>query len=200
MPENPSDNLACIEHFHFAFDNKFLVTTLRGNASLTPLEKYLSYFSEVDKVSLRPKMRRLSLEDLAGISEIQFSPKKNFSQEVQKELSLIPENFLKKFFRKEKDANELKREVAEITSAKVVLSFKKPSNMTDWEYEQSIASILGNIEALENITFRHKSRGIIESKEFLEMKEVSVAATPLGNFNETKIFGLLVRFLSELRP
>jgi hypothetical protein len=88
--------------------------------------------------------------------------------------------------------------VSELVSAKVLLSFKKPSGMTDLDYENGISSILGSVSSPESLKLIHRRFGTIEATKFLEKKEVKVKLTPFGNFVEPELFVELRKFLKEL--
>lgn len=198
------------DHFYFALDNNYLVTTLSGNINISRLQTYLNWLLEsVRGARLFEFTEMTKVPDgvpLSQLKEIQFigggSVTTTRPTEGEQNFSLSL---------KDLSSSVLRSVVCDTTSldtilekrlieARLLLKVKgKPRDMAEDEFHQVMGAIVTNVTNDEGLILRTKDGNKYTGAEIKVKKPVSVERIEANRIVEEQLKQEMERFLGEIR-
>lgn len=89
-------------------------------------------------------------------------------------------------------------DLANVLTAKLILSFRKPRKMTEEEYQKEYGAVLKNIIDTDDIVFEDRKKRKIKGSTLERSKEVQIDTTENGLLNEADLQTEMTRFITEL--
>lgn len=110
----------------------------------------------------------------------------------------ISMDMLKSLFKETDDFKEIEQ-LESIISAQLRITFKKPSKMTEEDYEKILGASLKSIADLDDVQFKTKdNKKIISGTELHKTKTVNIELASNGSIIEEQLKQEMARFLNEL--
>lgn len=198
------------DHFYFALDNNYLVTTLSGNINISRLQTYLNWLLEsVRGARLFEFTEMTKVPDgvpLSQLKEIQFigggSVTTTRPTEGEQNFSLSL---------KDLSSSVLRSVVCDTTSldtilekrlieARLLLKVKgKPRYMAEDEFHQVMGAIVTNVTNDEGLILRTKDGNKYTGAEIKVKRPVSVERIEANRIVEEQLKQEMERFLGEIR-
>lgn len=198
------------DHFYFALDNNYLVTTLSGNINISRLQTYLNWLLEsVRGARLFEFTEMTKVPDgvpLSQLKEIQFigggSVTTTRPTEGEQNFSLSL---------KDLSSSVLRSVVCDTTSldtilekrlieARLLLKVKgKPRDMAEDEFHQVMGAIVTNVTNDEGLILCTKDGNKYTGAEIKVKKPVSVERIEANRIVEEQLKQEMERFLGEIR-
>lgn len=198
------------DHFYFALDNNYLVTTLSGNINISRLQTYLNWLLEsVRGARLFEFTEMTKVPDgvpLSQLKEIQFigggSVTTTRPTEGEQNFSLSLKNL---------SSSVLRSVVCDTTSldtilenrlieARLLLKVKgKPRDMAEDEFHRVMGAIVTNVTNDEGLILRTKDGNKYTGAEIKVKKTVSVECIEANRIVEEQLKQEMERFLGEIR-
>jgi hypothetical protein len=186
-------------HYYFLLTNRYLITTLPGNITISRFQTYINWFltSLRDELlyEFTPMVIIPPIYQLRALSKIAIQdPIIEVENEEKKFLSL---SYLKDLFSDLESFDETK--ISEIVSAELLLKFKKPSKMTKQDYQGALGAYMKPISDTDNVTFYPKSGSPVKGSEILRVKPVKVERLESNNISENDLTQQMELYLSEIK-
>ena len=192
------------DHFYFALDNNYLVTTLSGNINISRLQTYLNWLLEsVRGARLFEFTEMTKVPDgvpLSQLKEIQFigggSVTTTRPTEGEQNFSLSL---------KDLSSSVLRSVVCDTTSLDTILEKRlieaqgKPRDMAEDEFHQVMGAIVTNVTNDEGLILRTKDGNKYTGAEIKVKKPVSVERIEANRIVEEQLKQEMERFLGEIR-
>jgi len=195
------------DHYYFMFDNKFLITSLQGNTTITRFQTYINWLLQdlrgsnlyefTPKVTFQPSLKMYDLKSMkVKDPAINQNIDETDESNVYTKLKNIPLQLLKDFVT---DARSLDNVIlSEIISAELLIKFSKPKKMSKEEYQRSMGAFMKPISDTDNIALYPKKGRPISGTDILKIKEVSIETTDSGRISENQLTQEMEKFLKEL--
>jgi len=196
-------------HFYFLISNKFLVTTLPGNITISRFQTYINWFLEdlrnEELFEFTPDVKDSPMYQLKNLKKISVSDpvldektaENSGVDSLKSEKKLLSLNTLKGLFSDISSYDEAK--LSEIVSAELLLKFRKPNQMSKEDYQSTLGAYLKPISDTDNITFYPKNGPSVKGSEILNIKEVQIEKLESKNISENQLMQEMEMFLRELK-
>lgn len=196
-----------LNHYYFSTSNNFLVTTLKGNLTITRLQTYLNWLLE-DLYEISPLVAEEAMPELSQIKDIvvkdsSIHPSPSQSTEIEStrksfiDLGRAAWDAVKYALSDTEKLSDI--ELEQMVSAKLVIEFKKPKKSDSDAIKKAYSALLKPVADLENFEFiTRNNKRIVKGKQILRIKEVSIETTESGMLNESQLSQEMARFIREL--
>ncbi|EPZ8124524.1 hypothetical protein ACXV6R_002367 [Yersinia enterocolitica] len=211
-------SVVCKNHFYFCMNDKYLVTNLPLNKTISSLQTYICWLAGNELIELTPMIvrdKQTQLKDLKKISVKDPTP-------IPKELSgdseesnagnrvAVSEEKNTKIKLTHAVMDAIKRAVPALTnfkeiidnqivSAELLITFSKPRSMDEEDYARILGATLKPVSDLDNIVFkRSDGRSDIKGKDLLKVKNVTIEVTESGKLVEQRVFQEMSKYLIEI--
>ncbi len=197
------------EHYYFSMLNDFLVTAqLPMNRTIKSLQTYLSWFLKDETIEIYPMIERLDNYKLSDLNTAVFKDSSKYKSvrssnlanddTIGSKVKQISMDMLKSLFKETDDFKEIEQ-LESIISAQLRITFKKPSKMTEEDYEKILGASLKSIADLDDVQFKTKdNKKIISGTELHKTKTVNIELASNGSIIEEQLKQEMARFLNEL--
>ncbi|MDR2241836.1 MAG: hypothetical protein LBE28_03615 [Providencia alcalifaciens] len=220
-------SVICKNHFYFCMNDKFLVTNLPLNKTISSLQTYVCWLANNELIEFTPmivKNKQTQLKDLQLMSIKDPSPIKNMGSSDEEQPP------------KESDGNNVKstevttseekntkiklssavmetlksiipsslsnfKEIVDnqIVSAELLIKFNKPKDMDEEDYARILGATLKPVSDLDNIVFKRKDgRRDVKGKDLLKIKNVLIDVTESGKLVDQQVFQEMSKYLIEI--
>lgn len=187
-------------HYYFFISDKYVITNLASNSTISRLQTYLRWLVE-DFYELTPVIDQDQARRVADIKKITMQDPihhvNNDRKDSQFLLKQIGTQALRKIFSDTKNINDL--ELQSIISAKLVLEIDKPDKSNSASIQKFYGACLKPVSDLENILLTTRdNQNIITGKDLLKNKIVQIDMDDQGNLNEKNLSQEMHHFILEL--
>ncbi len=185
-----------------------MITTLSGNTTVSRFQTYINWFltslrSEVYEFT--PMIIDAPIYQLRNLSKIAIKDPiiEEKSEQNNEEFSTYNEKkplslkYLKGLFSDVMSFDEAM--LNEIVSADLVLKFKKPTEMSKQDYQNTLGAYMKPISDVDNVTFYPKKGSPVKGREILRVKPVDIEKLESNNISEKDLMIQMEQFLSELK-
>lgn len=224
---NIDTSVVCKNHFYFCMNDKFLVTNLPLNKTISSLQTYVCWLANNELIEFTPmivKNKQTQLKDLELMSIKDQSPIKNMDNVSEEEEH--SENDENKATGTSVATTEEKntkislsatvidaiksiipssipnfKEIVDkqIVSAELLIKFNKPRDMDEEDYARILGATLKPVSDLDNIVFKRKDgRRDVKGKDLLKIKNVLIDVTESGKLVDQKVFQEMSKYLIEI--
>lgn len=201
------------DHYYFLLGDGFIITNLPGNKTCKSLQAYLSWIVKDELLELTPvilsdnysmsvnQIKSIAIGDavIQDISRKKSEKSDSQYQTSKKTISLKDSALvvLKKIFADVDSLSDMNMQ--QLISAKLLIEFKKPRNMSKEDYDRQFGTLLKPVADLENFVFKDKNnRTIVCGKDILRRKEIRIDMTEGGKISENDLIQEMSKFLMEL--
>ena len=196
-------------HFYFCTKGDLLVTAgLPINTNITRLQVFINWLLKDQGFiyELNPLIKPAPEVTLSSVSSVEFSDPISSQEPVNiatntSKYQTITKNFFDKigFLKKIlSDTNQLdSEELSQIVDAKVLLKIKKPTSMTDEDFQSKYGALLKPLNDLENMRFKTKDGRTIASTDIMAHHRFHVELTSQGNYNDEELKQKMISYLDE---
>lgn len=187
-------------HYYFLLNEKFLVTSLKMNTTISGFQTYMNWllgdthFSFTTIVDEPPDLK---LDDLKKITISDFIDDTSSVECKKFDISSIKDWVIDTLFKENQTFDEIK--MKQILSAQLLLKFIKPKSMTKEDFKTQLGVCLNPISDLGNFAFEKKDGRKITAEKILKTKAICVEKTENGFISEQNLFNEMNMFLSELK-
>lgn len=187
-------------HYYFFISDKYVITNLASNSTISRLQTYLRWLVE-DLYELTPVVDQNQVRRVADIKKITMQDpthhNKNEDSNSQFLLKKLGTQALRKIFSETKSINDL--ELQSIISAKLVLEIDKPDKSNSAIIQKFYGACLKPVSDLENILLTTRdNQNIITGKDLLKNKIVQIDTDDQDNLNEKNLSQEMHQFILEL--
>ena len=195
------------DHYYFMFNNKFLITTLQGNTTITRFQTYINWLLQdlrgsnlyefTPKVTFQPNLKMYDIKSMKVTDPaINQNIDETDESNVYTKLKNIPLQILKDFVTDVRSLDDVV--LSEIISAELLIKFSKPKKMSKEDYQRSMGAFMKPIADTDNIALYPKKGRPIVGRDILKIKEVSIETTDSGRISENQLTQEMEKFLKEL--
>ena len=198
---NIDDNKVYLSHYYFAMNDKFLVTNLSMNTTIRGFQAYINWFIKEQLFEFTPMVINapdLKMEDLRQLTIADPMVNKT-NDEVKKkwiDLKGVKDYILKAVLKDVKDLDEV--EMGRVISARLLLKFIKPKDMTVEDYKKIMGFYLKPISDLENVVFTNKNKQKFSADKLLRTENVHIDVDENGFISEPQLWDAMTGFLAKL--
>jgi len=199
-------------HYYFSLNDKFLVTTLPKNITISGFQTYINWIlrDEIGDmafqftpmlVELEEELEDTKLYDLKSITIKDAS--------LQKETSSKNKNSIgKKYFSVSPHLLDSivddpimleKMKENKIISAELLIKFSKPKKMSKEDYEKTMGAFLKPISDPEDFVFKTRKGNEISAEKLYKIKSVDIDLLGSGKISEKHLQHQMEIFLRELK-
>ncbi len=197
------------KHFYFCFNNKFLITNLPGNYTITIFQTYINWFlhSEERQYMFVPLVCSNNVAKLSDIKSVIFNSTNLSSNNTGKNIETPKETMYNKVvdlgiaYIKELVSDTISlsdKELQQVVSAKLLLNIKRPKLMPEEEYQRKFASIMKPIADGDNVQYELKNGKKIKSQDMAVTTTAKIELTDKGYPVEEQIKQEMIKFLNEV--
>ncbi len=187
-------------HFYFLISNKFLITTLPGNTTISRFQTYINWFLEDSRretlFEFTPDIKESPIYDLKSLRKISVNDPVIEGDSTSNERKMLSLEMLKRLFSDVSSYDETT--LSEIVSAELLLKFRKPQSMSKQDYQNALGAYLKPISDTDNVTFHPKKGPAVSGSEILNVEEVEVEKLESNNISENELMQKMEAFLRNL--
>ncbi|MGJ7972662.1 hypothetical protein [Providencia hangzhouensis] len=217
-------SVICKNHFYFCMNDKFLVTNLPLNKTISSLQTYICWLANNELIEFTPmivKNKQTQLKDLELMSIRDPSPimqtdsgneitEENQEKSAKGTAIATSEEKNTKIKLTTSVINAIKavmpslpnlKEIVDnqIVSAELLIKFNKPRSMDEEDYARILGATLKPVSDLDNIVFKRKDgRRDVKGKDLLKIKNVLIDVTESGKLVDQKVFQEMSKYLIEI--
>lgn len=199
------------DHFYFALNNDYLVTTLPGTTNIKRLQTYLNWLLEHERGERLFEFTELTkLPDgvrLSQIKEIQFigggttinaRPTGSELRSLSVRLNDITDDILNSVIGDTESLDAIRNN--QLIEARLLLKVKsKPRDMERDEFQRIMGAVATNITSESGLILRTKDGNKYTGEEIKVKKTVSIECLEANRIVEEQLKQEMERFLSEIR-
>lgn len=200
-------------HYYFALNDNYIVTTLPLTTTITRLQTYINWFIKNLKEPLEasPVIKKEEASSLSKINSIIVKDpiKNNTPSENNKSTNLpsVGKSFVSLsgyVWETVKNALLDSSKLDEVTlsqmiSAELIIKFSKPRKMSEEEYAKALSAYLKPVSDLDNISFKTAAGNTIKKgTDVVMIKPVNIDTTESGKINEQTLLQEMGKFLNEI--
>lgn len=201
--KNTEASYADMNRFYFLIRGKYLVCNLKGHRGIKGYyEAYINWLLKTQVYKFDPKIsvpKDIKLSDIKNMT-FGLAPKtdafKKDSDNKKFRLFNIAKDMLSDLLKEQIDLKDI--DLANVLTAKLILSFRKPRKMTEEEYQKEYGAVLKNIIDTDDIVFEDRKKRKIKGSTLERSKEVQIDTTENGLLNEADLQTEMTRFITEL--
>lgn len=198
--------LTCKEHYFFALNNSHLVTNLPSGKTIKSLQTYLNWLTGAENegvfYDINPKVSSEKIK-LSRLRRIVISDSNTKRKNIQKtgeasnKVIKLAKEMIDKLFDAVPDMNRIIDK--NILSARLILCFSRPKDMTEEDYEKELSAYMKPISDVDNIELTSNKKETIKGQDILLTKTVEIDLLDEGSLNEKTVLHEMVRFLFALK-
>lgn len=199
------------DHFYFALNNDYLVTTLSGNINIGRLQTYINWLLEHERddrlfefteLTRLPEGVRLSqvreIQFKGGGATISTRPTENEPRSLSVRLGDITDEILNSVIGDTESLTAIRDN--QLIEARLLLKVKgKPKDMEQEEFQRVMGAIATNVTNDRGIVLRTKDGNNYTGAEIKVKKQVSVECLEANRIVEEQLKQEMERFLGEIR-
>ncbi len=200
------------DHFYFAINNNYVVTSLSGNLNIDRLQTYINWllrevrgerlflFTELTKMPEGVPYNQISdIQFVGGGNTISSVPTENGSSTISTSLGNITNEVLEKLFGQDTENLEKIRS-NQLVEARLFIKLKrKPREMAQDEFQRVMGAIATNITNDSGIVVRTKDGNKYTGAEIKIKKPVSIECIESNRIVEEQLKQEMELFLNEIR-
>lgn len=200
------------DHFYFALNNSYLVTTLAGNMNIDRLQTYINWLLESirgDRLFQLMELTKLpegvalnqirDIQFVGGGTTIAAAPTETESTTISTSLGRVTDSVLELLMGEDK-INLDKIRSNQLIEARLFLKLKgKPKDMGQEEFQRVMGAIATNVTNDSGIVVRTKDGNKYTGAAVKFKKAVSVECTGANRIVEEQLRQEMELFLSEVR-
>lgn len=200
------------DHFYFAINNNYVVTSLSGNLNIDRLQTYINWllrevrgerlflFTELTKMPEGVPYNQISdIQFVGGGNTISSVPTENESSTISTSLGNITNEVLEKLFGRDTENLEKIRS-NQLVEARLFIKLKrKPREMAQDEFQRVMGAIATNITNDSGIVVRTKDGNKYTGAEIKIKKPVSIECIESNRIVEEQLKQEMELFLNEIR-
>lgn len=192
--------------YYFMINSDYLVTNLFHKGSVYPFETYINWLlNDIRKniINIIPHIVPPPDVKLTDIKEVRISD--SFISHAVNESGVLSDKTervnISATIAKQllSDTNKLSDiELEQIIVAELKVKFKKPSGMTNVDFQNKYGALLKPISNLDCVKFTTKGGKNISGENIVKTKKVQIEMTETGKMSEPYLSQEMERFLGEL--
>lgn len=200
------------DHYYFAINNYYVVTSLSGNLNIDRLQTYINWllrevrgerlfqFTELTKMPEGVPYNQISdIQFVGGGNTISSVPTQNESSTISTSLGNITNEVLEKLFGQDTENLEKIRS-NQLVEARLFIKLKrKPREMAQDEFQRVMGAIATNITNDSGIVVRTKDGNKYTGAEIKIKKPVSIECIESNRIVEEQLKQEMELFLNEIR-
>lgn len=200
------------DHFYFAINNNYVVTSLSGNLNIDRLQTYINWllrevrgerlflFTELTKMPEGVPYNQISdIQFVGGGNTISSVPTENESSTISTSLGNITNEVLEKLFGQDTENLEKIRS-NQLVEARLFIKLKrKPREMAQEDFQRVMGAIATNITNDSGIVVRTKDGNKYTGAEIKIKKPVSIECIESNRIVEEQLKQEMELFLNEIR-
>lgn len=203
LQENASDFYGIYkDHYYYFMDDNYLIVSLKRPATIKRFSVYFNWLLNNIDYEFNPVVVTPENTSLKEVESILFTDPVNRSRVatlanrenrsiVIKTLELIRPLLV--------DANSISdHELSQIISARLLVTMRKPQEMTEDDYQRIFGAIFRPIADTENISLKLKNKGTLKGEDFCKVKSVNIDLTDTGQYIDQQVFQEMRSFLGQL--
>ena len=198
------------DHYYFYLNDKYVITTLRSNYTITRFQAYLNWLLREER---REKLYEISpvislpsttpLNELKSLSFMDTSIHNSVRSDVsvgtgtvKTRIKKIAFEALKEFFVDTQSFEEIKN--SEILTAEILIKFVRPKGMKKEDFSKFMAATLKPVSECDNVILKTKNNGTLKGSDIQKTKSVEIELTDSGNLSEPDLWQKMEKFINEL--
>ena len=199
--EHEEIQFTCKEHYYFALNEYFLVTSL-PKSKIKSLQVYLNWLLEAtrgDKLySFISKIKTCEQIKLSEIKHIYFKSS-NKDVESRDDFSIfdLSIDVLKKLLLDTKNLSEIIND--NIFSAKLMINISKPRKMDNKDYEKLLGTYMTPLSDEDRVSFKLKNGKTVSGENMLQYKDVEVELIDNSRISNIDLIQEMEKYLKELK-
>lgn len=199
--ENEDVQLTCKEHYYFALNHHFLVTSL-PKSRIRSLQVYINWLLEaVRGDKLYNFISKIKLHNQIKLNEIKYislkSSKKEDGNNSKFDIFGVGVDLLKTLV---SDTAGLKEIVDNnILTAKLMVNISKPRKMDDKNYQRLLGMYMSPLSDADGVSFRLKNGRTVSGENMLQYKDIDIELTDDGRISEPNLIHEMEIYLKELK-
>lgn len=191
--------LTCKEHYYFAVNKKFLITSL-PKTRIKSLQVYLNWLLEAYRGEKRYNfISKIKTPENTKLSEIKYIVFKSSNEEKEEKaddiLSLVLTR-LRKIIAEDTDLSEILEN--RVFKAKLQLDISKPRKMDDANYKKLLGTYMNPISDTDGISYKLENGKTISGTNILQSKTVCIEMIDDGKISEQNLIQEMQLYLNEL--
>lgn len=196
-------NQVYLSHYYFALNNKFLVTNLPMNTTIRGFQAFMNtiikdhLFEFTPLVETAPEFRIADLKQLSITDPSIHKTTENSTKGIKRKWVILKNSLLKMILKDIKGLDEV--EAARVISAKLLLKFIKPKDMSDDDYKKIMGFCLKPISDLENVVFTNKKKQSFSADKLLKTEVVPIDRNEDGFISEPQLWDSMTSFIAKLK-
>jgi len=207
LEDGHAPNTVYKSHYYFCLNNTYIVTNLPGNSTIIGFQTYLNWllYTATNPYEINPLCKSTPDIKLSEIKEVIFEDDYAFSsyrrsphdlEQTENKIFDIAYGALRTIFNDITGLQE--EEMKQVISAKLLLSIKKPRNMTEDDYQRIYGALLKPIAETEHLQYVSKSGQRFSSEEIEVSSKVNIETTEKGFLVEEQLRQSMIVFLNNL--
>jgi len=209
---SPEKTNVCKDHYYFSVNDKFLVTNLQKNITISRLQVYINWLLREERAErlfefapILIKPENVKLSELKNITFKDTSIHKeivsqNNSGGIGKKSFDIAKSLLSKLLNDPQDINMFEKiEENQIISAELLIKFSKPRNMSKEDYDKIAGAFVKPISDTDDVIFTTKEGNKITAAALQKTKPIEIELTEQKKINEKQLQQEMEKFLKELQ-
>lgn len=200
--KNNGMTYADVNRFYYLIKGKYLVCNLQGNYNIKGYEAYINWLLNTKVYQFNPKITVPDDVKLTDLKDMTFggtpvtNPKKQAPQKRETKLIDLAKSLLFDFMKEDVNLKDI--DLENVLTAKLILSFKKPRDMTNEEYQKQYGAVLRHIRDSDDVVFHDKNKRTIKGSEIESSRLVSINTLQNGVLNEAELKNEMIRFITEI--
>lgn len=208
LQEEDGESTIYKKHYYFCINDTHLVTNLPGNTTITGFQTYLNWLLDTATApyAITPLCKSTPDVKLSEIKEVVFEDDSILLSSRNTSITAINDTAdklidiawasVRNLLSETIDLTE--EELKHVVSARLLLKFKKPKEMSEEDYQKKFGAMLKPVSDTDHLHYISKSGQRITADTITATKTFNIEITDKGFLVEEQLRQSMIVFLNEL--